>query len=167
MTKTIHTVSTLALILTLAACAPIVRRTPPAGATQAEVTARLGKPNAVYPQADGSRIFEYTGQPMGQFQYMAHIGADGRLLSYEQVLTNEKFAEIQVAHWNKEDVLRHVGHPAEVMRSRLDEGEIWSYRYKDQGVWDSMMNVDFNRRGVVLRVFQSADPLRDERFRGL
>jgi hypothetical protein len=29
------------------------------------------------------------------------------------------------------------------------------------------MNVDFNRRGVVLRVFNSPDPLRDDRFKGL
>jgi hypothetical protein len=167
MTKTIKTTAALALILSLSACAPFIRRTPPVGAPLAEVTARLGKPNAVYQQADGSQIFEYTGQPMGQFQYMAHIGADGRLLSYEQVLTAENFAKIEVGRWNKDDVLRHFGHPAQVVRSRLEEGEIWSYRYKEQGVWDTQMNVDFNRRGVVLRTFNSPDPLLDERFKGL
>jgi hypothetical protein len=98
---------------------------------------------------------------------MAHIGADGRLLSYEQVLTAENFAKIEVGRWNKDEVLRHFGHPAQVVRSRLEEGEIWSYRYKEQGVWDTQMNVDFNRRGVVLRTFNSPDPLLDERFKGL
>jgi hypothetical protein len=167
MTKTINTVTTLALILALSACAPLVRRSPPAGATLAEVTARLGKPDAVYPEPDGGQILEYRGQPMGQFQHMARIKPDGTLLSYEQVLTSENFARIEVDHWNKDDVLRHFGRPAEIVRSRLDEGEIWSYRYKEQGVWDSLMNVDFNRRGVVLRVFNSPDPLRDDRFKGL
>jgi hypothetical protein len=167
MKKTIKTTATLALILTLSACAPLIRRTPSVGAPLAEVTAKLGQPNAVYPDPDGGQVFEYRGQPMGQFQHMARIGADGRLLSYEQVLTSENFAKIQVGRWNKDDVLRHFGRPAEVMRSRLHEGEIWSYRFKEDGVWDSVANVDFNARGMVLRVFNSPDPLLDDRFRGL
>jgi outer membrane protein assembly factor BamE (lipoprotein component of BamABCDE complex) len=167
MTKTINTTTALALFLALSACAPIIRRTPPAGAPLAEVTAKLGKPNAVYQEPDGSQIFEYTGQPMGQFQYMARIKPDGTLLSYEQVLTTENFARIDAGHWTKDEVLRHFGHPAQVMRSRLEEGEIWSYRYKEKGVWDSMMNVDFNQRGVVLRTYNSADPVLDDRFKGL
>jgi hypothetical protein len=167
MTKTIKTTAALALILSLAACAPVIRRTPPVGAPLAEVTAKLGKPNAVYQEADGSQIYEYTGQPMGQFNHMARIRPDGTLLSYEQVLTSENFAKIDVSRWNKDDVLRHFGHPAQVMRSRLEDGEIWSYRYKEKGVWDSLMNVDFNARGVVLRTYNSADPVLDDRFKGL
>jgi hypothetical protein len=167
MTKTIKTTATLALILTLSACAPLIRGTPAAGAPLAEVTAKLGQPNAVYPDPDGGQVLEYRGQPMGQFQHMARIGADGRLLSYEQVLTSENFARIEVGRWNKDDVLRHFGRPAEIMRSRLDEGEIWSYRFKEDGVWNSVANVDFNARGMVLRVYNSPDPLLDDRFRGL
>jgi hypothetical protein len=167
MTKTINTAAALALILSLSACAPVIRRTPPVGAPLAEVTAKLGKPDAVYPEPDGSQIFEYRGQPMGQFQHMARIAPDGRLLSYEQVLTDENFAKIEPNRWSKDEVLRHFGRPAEVVRSRLDEGEIWSYRYKEKGVWDSLMNVDFNGRGVVLRVFRSADPVLDDRFKGV
>jgi len=167
MTKTIKTAGALALILALSACAPMMRRTPTVGMPLAEVTAKLGKPNAVYPDPAGGQVLEYRGQPMGQFQHMARIGADGRLLSYEQVLTTENFARIDVGRWNHDDVLRNFGRPAEVVRSRLDEGEIWSYRYKEKGVWDSLMNVDFNARGTVLRVFNSPDPLLDDRFKGL
>jgi hypothetical protein len=29
------------------------------------------------------------------------------------------------------------------------------------------MNVDFNQRGVVLRTYNSADPVLDDRFKGL
>jgi hypothetical protein len=121
----------------------------------------------VYPDPAGGQVFEYRGQPMGQFQHMARIGADGRLLSYEQVLTAENFARIDINRWNRDDVLRHFGRPAEITRSRLEEGEVWSYRYKEKGVWDSLMNVDFNARGIVLHVFTSPDPLLDDRFKGL
>ena len=167
MTKTLKTAATLALILSLSACAPMIRRTPAVGAPLAEVTARLGKPDAIYPDPAGGQVLEYRGQPMGQFQYMARIGADGKLVSYEQVLTSENFARIEVGRWNRDDVLRNFGRPAEVVRSRLEEGEIWSYRYKEQGVWNSVMNVDFNARGTVLRVFNSPDPLLDDRYKGL
>ena len=167
MTKTLKTAATLALILSLAACAPMVRRTPAVGAPLAEVTAKLGKPDAVYPDPAGGQVLEYRGQPMGQFQHMARIGADGRLISYEQVLTSENFARIEVGRWNRDDVLRNFGRPAEVVRSRLEEGEIWSYRYKEKGVWNSVMNVDLNARGTVLRVFNSPDPLLDDRYKGL
>ena len=167
MTKTLKTAATLALILSLSACAPMIRRTPAVGAPLAEVTAKLGKPDAVYPDPAGGQVLEYRGQPMGQFQHMARIGADGKLISYEQVLTSENFARIEVGRWNRDEVLRNFGRPAEVVRSRLEEGEIWSYRYKEQGVWNSVMNVDFNARGTVLRVFNSPDPLLDDRYKGL
>ena len=166
MTNTIKTVTALALILSLSACAPMIRRTPAVGTPLAEVTSKLGKPDAVYPDPDGGQVLEYRGQPMGQFQHMARIGADGRLLSYDQVLTTENFAQIQAGRWSKDDVLRRFGRPAEVVPSRLEEGEIWSYRYKEKGVWNSMMNVGFNARGMVLRTFNSPDPVLDERFKG-
>ena len=160
-----HTALAAALAFSLGACAPFIRIAPPVGAPLAEVQAKLGQPRAVYRMPDGSQVLEYAGQPMGQFQHMARIGADGRLLSYEQVLTDEHFAAIKTA-WTRDDVLRGFGRPAEVVPSRLEEGEIWSYRYKEKGVWNSQMNVAFNARGAVLRTYTSPDPLLDERFKG-
>jgi hypothetical protein len=166
MTKTIKTVTTLALILALSACAPIVRRAPAPGTPLAEVTARLGQPNAVYPDPDGGQVLEYRGQPMGQFQHMARIDANGRLLSYEQVLTTENFAQVQIGYWNKDDILRHFGRPAEVSRERVNDDEVWSYRYKEKGVWDTLMNFTFTKRGVVRDMANSADPVLDDRNKG-
>ena len=157
----------LALALALSACSPLIRKAPPAGAPLAEVTARLGQPNAVYQDPDGGQVLEYRGQPMGQFQHMARIGADGRLVSYDQVLTSENFARVAVNRWTRDDILRNFGRPAEVSRDRVDDYEVWSYRYKEDGVWNSMMNVYFNQRGVVRRMRNSADLLLDERFKGM
>jgi len=156
----------LALILSLPACAPLAPRGPAVGTPLAEVTARLGRPSAVYADPNGGQVLEYRGQPMGQFQHMARIGPDGRLLSYEQVLTAENFATVDVNRWTKDDILRHFGRPAEVSRDRASDDEVWSYRYKDRGVWNSLMNVHFNRRGIVRSMARSADPQLDERFKG-
>jgi len=157
--------ATALLALALSGCAGL--RAPSAGTPLAEVTARLGKPDAVYPDPSGGQVLEYRGQPMGQFQHMARIGADGRLLSYEQVLTSQNFARIRPGYWNKDAILRNFGRPAEVSQRRLDHDEVWSYRYKQDGVWNSFMNIYFNGRGEVAHTDNTPDPLLDDRSRGL
>jgi outer membrane protein assembly factor BamE (lipoprotein component of BamABCDE complex) len=154
----------LAAALSLSACSTF-SRTPPAGTPLGDVTAKLGKPDAVYPDPAGGQVLEYRGQPMGQFQHMARIGADGRLVSYDQVLTSENFAKVQPARWTQDDVLRNFGRPAEVSRVYAHDYEVWSYRYKEAGVWNSMMNVHFDAQGVVRQMLNGPDPLYDERFR--
>jgi hypothetical protein len=167
MHRSITTIgAALALALTLSACAPLVRWAPPAGTPLEQVTAKLGKPDAVYPDPAGGQVLEYRGQPSGQFQHMARIGADGRLIAYDQVLTSDNFGKIQVNRWTHEDILRNFGKPAEVSRDRVNGFEVWSYRYKEQGIWNSLMNVSFNARGVVVQTQNTPDPILDERYKG-
>ena len=154
-----------ALALALSACAPLFRQPPPVGAPLAEVVARLGQPAASYPLPDGGQVLEYRGQPMGQFQHMARIGADGRLLSFDQVLTSENFAKVKIGQWTKDDILRNYGRPAEVSRVAFHNYEVWSYRYKEAGVWNSMMSVHFDQQGVVQQMLNGPDPMYDDRFR--
>jgi hypothetical protein len=153
------------LALSLSGCAQMFRQPPPAGAPLAQVTAALGQPAAVYPEPGGGQNLEYRGQPMGQFQHMAHIGPDGRLISYEQVLTSENFGKVKVDHWTKDDILRHFGRPAETSAVSYHNYEVWSYRYKEAGVWNSMMHVHFDQQGVVRQMLNGPDPMYDDRFR--
>jgi hypothetical protein len=153
------------LAFSLSACAPLFRHPPPPGAPLPEVTAALGQPAASYPEPDGGQVLEYRGQPMGQFQHMARIGPDGRLVSYEQVLTSENFAKVKVDHWTKDDILRNFGRPAEISRVYFHNYEVWSYRYKEAGVWNSLMSVHFDQQGVVRQMLNGPDPMYDDRFR--
>ena len=162
---TLRTAGMALAALALTACAQLMRTPPPLGTPLAQVTAQLGQPNAAYPEADGGRVLEYRGQPMGQFQYMARIGPDGRLVAYDQVLTSENFAKVKVDHWTKDDILRNFGRPAEVSRVYFHNYEVWSYRYKEAGVWNSMMSVHFDEQGVVRQMLNGPDPMYDERFR--
>jgi len=155
----------LSLSLSLGGCTQLLRQPPPAGAPLAEVQAKLGTPRAVYRLPDGGQVLEYAGQPMGQFQHMATIGADGRLVSYEQVLTSEKFATVKIGRSTKDDILRTFGHPAETSRVAFHNYEVWSYRYKEAGVWNSMMHVHFDEGGIVQQMINGPDPMYDDRFR--
>jgi len=86
------------------------------------------------------------------------FGPDGRLLSYEQVLTMQKFGTIQVDHDNKEDVLRTIGAPSETSYFPRVQREVWSYPYKESGVWNSLMSVYFDNAGIVRKLENGPDP---------
>lgn len=133
-----------------------------AGHTEAEILARYGRPTA-YHQDGNTRLLEYRQGPAGQTTYMARIGPDNRLLSYEQVLTLEKFATIEPDFANKEDVLRTVGTPSEVRYFPLVRLDAWSYPYKEAGVWDSMMTVYLDKSGVVRKLENGPDMRRMNR----
>jgi hypothetical protein len=149
-------------VLLLAGCGTIFRQFPNQGDTAPQVAAKMGQPNAVYPEGGGQEL-EYLTGPMGQETYMAHMGPDGRLASFEQVLTGEKFATIKIDHATKADVLRTIGHPAETSALPLRDFEVWSYRYKESGVWNSMMHVMFDRGGVVRMMQNAPDPMYERR----
>lgn len=165
-TTPFRTAAAVALALSLSACSTF-HRTPTPGTSLADVTARLGKPDAIYPDPKGGQVLEYRGQPMGQFQHMARFNADGRLVSYDQVLTDANFAKIEPGRWMQADVLRNFGRPAETSRARASGFEVWSYRYKQDGIWNSFMNVYFNGRGEVHHTDVTPDPVLDDRSKGL
>lgn len=164
MTPKLIKITTLAAALVLGGCAGLVREFPVPGDSVDTIRAKMGQPQAVYPEG-GGQLLEYTTQPMGQFAWMAHVGPDGRLTAFEQVLTGEEFATIKVDQATKEDVLRTIGHPAEVSGLPLRGLEVWSYRYKESGVWNSMMHVHFDRNGIVRQMLNGPDRMYDDRDR--
>lgn len=133
---------------------------PSPGASEQEVIARAGAPANRY--QDGTQVLlEYPGGYYGQRTFMARIGPDGKLISFEQVRTVEGFARIKLNEADKADVLRIVGTPSETSWLSLPQLEVWSYRYKESEVWNSMMYVHFDRAGIVRRMENGPDPLYD------
>jgi hypothetical protein len=147
----------------LSGCAGVIGGPPPMPGDPVDtVIGKFGRPTAVYPLADGQE-FEYARGPYGQFTYMARFGPDNRLRSFEQVLTGEKFATLKLNSATKDEVLRTIGRPAETSRVHLNNYEVWSYRYKEAGVWNSMMHVHFDQAGIVRMMQNGPDPMYDER----
>jgi hypothetical protein len=143
----------------LTSCAGLIGPALAPGMPESEVVARLGQPTHVYPEGV-SRLLEYQHGPMGQTTDIARIGPDGRLQSFEQVLTLEKFAQIHPNVTRRDDVLRLVGAPSETGVYTLTGLEFWNYPYKESGTWDSMMTVYFDREGIVRRLENGPDPHR-------
>jgi len=118
-------------------------------------------PTAIYPDGAG-QVREHATGPYGQETWMVRLGADGKQLSAEQVLNDARFATVRVGATGKQDMLRTFGRPAETSRVAQQDFEVWSYRYKQGGVWPALMHVHFDRDGIVRMMMNGPDPMYDK-----
>lgn len=152
-----------ALTLSLSACFTPPWQQLPSNASQAEVQAQLGKPKEVYPLAPGVTRWLYPTKPFGEETIAADFDAQGRLLGTTQVLSTQEFNKVEIDKWTKTDVLHHFGEPVETSYFPLMKREVWTYRFKQDDVWFSMMNFYFDPDGVLKTTQISPDPLHEKR----
>lgn len=126
------------------------------GDSEAQVLAARGTPTHRY-RIGNEELLEYMTGPYGQATWMARMGADGRLISFEQVLTEEKFATIEIGSTTREDVLHTIGAPSERTWLRLSRLEVWTYPYRQYDIWDSLMHVHFDHSGIVRKMENTPD----------
>lgn len=150
----------LLVSLFLSGCASMYGPPPEPGTPEQEVVARMGAPANRYKVGDQT-LLEYPGGYYGQQTWMARIGPDGRLIAVEQVRTLEKFGQIRINQSTKQDVLQLVGTPSEASWLGLKQQEVWSYRYRENEVWNSMMHVMFDSANIVRGMENGRDPLYD------
>jgi hypothetical protein len=113
------------------------------GATEAEVIARHGQPTARYQEGE-TTLFEYAGGYWAQYAFFATLDANGRLVKWEQVLTDEKFNALETGKATRTDLLKTIGHPAEITQIYKYNYEVWTYRYKKAFSWDFVMHFMFD-----------------------
>jgi hypothetical protein len=97
----------------------------PGQATEADVRASLGEPDAVHDDGDGGRALEFTRQPMGHTTLMARIGRDGRLRVIDQVLQPAFFERVRPG-MSAAEVRALLGTPMKQ----------WVFERKGEAVWD-------------------------------
>lgn len=135
----------LVLAVQISGCALPAREK--AGALRAEVVARLGPPTAVFALPAGERLL-YSELPAGFAAYNLDFDAIGRLVRNEQVLTQARFENIPVGIWTASDVQRTFGTPLRVERVARFEGDIWTYRFR-QNSDPRLAHMHLDPQGVV------------------
>ena len=70
----------------------------PGETTESEIVAQWGTPENVWMTPQGERVLEYNRQPNGEANYMITIGANGRVATFQNVLTRANFAHIEAVH---------------------------------------------------------------------
>ena len=138
----------LVLAVQISGCALPAREK--AGALRAEVVARLGPPTASFPLPSGERLL-YSELPAGFAAYNLDFDASGRLVRNEQVLTQARFENLPVGVWTTADVQRTFGAPLRVERVARFEGDIWTYRFRQNSDL-RLAHVHLDRQGVVRQV---------------
>ncbi|OWW18541.1 hypothetical protein [Noviherbaspirillum denitrificans] len=140
----------------LAACSTLFPPPVNVGDPESELLTKRGQPTQRY-QDGKDHLLEYALGPWGQKTFMARVGPDGKVISFEQVLTTQKFATIKVGETNKDGVLKTIGGPSETSYLPLRDLEVWSYPYKEAGVWNSIMHVHFDKAGIVRQMLNGPD----------
>lgn len=92
------------------------------------VVQKMGLPTTEYRQEAASRLV-YARGPYGRHTYFIDLGPDGKVLRWEQVLTEENFARV-AAGMGKKQVEALIG--PSFIRTTLgrQRGEVWAYRYE-------------------------------------
>lgn len=137
-----------ALVVQLVGCALPAQEQP--GASRAEVLARLGPPSATFVLAAGERLL-YSELPAGFEAHALDFDTSGRLVRNEQVLTQTRFERIPQGVWTSADVQRGFGAPLRVERVARFEGDIWTYRFRQNSDL-RLAHVHLDRQGVVRQV---------------
>lgn len=148
--------------LVLGACANMADI--PAGTSLAEVTAQFGQPNFSCTHRNGQQRVIWTMQPMGQYAWGANIDNAGNTDQVTSLLTNPNFRKLDQGRWTQEDVHCEFGPPAEIGSVGLPSSsqDVWSYRYKESGAWNSLMHIYFDHyTGEVTRYHSGPDPMYD------
>ncbi len=131
-----------------AGCASFSAITPGASAQQVEKL--VGAPASVWKNADGSEVWEYPQGPLGVETYMVTLGPDRAVREVRQVLSDETISKLHVG-MSRDEVRRLLGKPRDIGFSSLNDEEIWSWRYREWGVRNMELYVQFDRSTGALK----------------
>lgn len=127
------------------------------------VRRKLGPSGAAYALPDGGSRWAYPTSPFGRHTTMVTLDAGGRVLRWEEALTEANFNAL-AAGLTKQQVLERLGPPARVWAVRYHDQTVWTYRYDNTQC--QVFHVGLTPQGVVEDTSYGPDPLcdRDGRF---
>jgi hypothetical protein len=154
MPRTLLALSLAALAASLSGCAGISSVT--SGMDEMQLQSKLGKPETVRKNSDGSETWEYPGGPLGRQTYMVTVGANHAVKNVRQVLDEEYFSQVK-AGMSRDDVRQLLGKPGEISMFPARDEEVWSWRYLRGN--PMFFNVMFDRSAGTVRTTQRLDEI--------
>jgi len=156
--RSLMVVSAAALLL--AGCANPWQRVQ-AGASQNDLMAKLGPPKEIYTLPDGNKRLLWPTRPFGETTTAAVINPAGVVVTIEQALTAENFAQAQIGVWTQQDVQTRFGLPEETGYFGGVKLTVWTYRYMQDNFWYMLYSFYFDDKGILRTTQNMVDPLRD------
>jgi hypothetical protein len=118
------------------------------GDSDVNVADKVGKPDTVWKNPDGSEIWQYPQGYYATQTFIITMGADRRVKEIHQALSEPYFSKIYVG-MSKDDVYRMLGRPREVWIYAARDEEAWTWRYRDTNYM--FFNVLFDRTEGTVR----------------
>ncbi|MBS0392229.1 MAG: outer membrane protein assembly factor BamE [Proteobacteria bacterium] len=138
-------------LLSLAACdEQRIRELEEDVSTEADVRARFGEPERIWPESDGGHTLEYNRQPAGHQNYMITIGPAGKMTALRQVLAPHYFEQVQPG-MPQDAVRRLLGQPAKTTPYALKQETDWDWNWIDPPSRRMIFTATFGPDGRVKR----------------
>ena len=133
----------------------------PGQSTETDVRAQMGAPKET--RADGGdRIWEYPTGPEGFTTYSVRLGADGKVKSVMQLVSEEQLEKIVVGKSTRDDVRRLLGRPAE--ETVYHAGPTWYWRFLRNGTSTGYLIVTFDSAGIATSKIATQDSYPASKF---
>ena len=132
------------------------------GQSEADVARGMGTPTGRYALPGGGTRLEYARGPYGRHTYMIDLDAAGRVAHVEQVLNEANFLRVNPG-MTQSDLLLLLGRPGEVFGVRLENAQVWNWRYPNNDCLWFQATVTLG--GRVLDAGRGIDPRCDARTR--
>lgn len=147
----------LGAVSLLAACA--IPGKVQSGTSESELTQRLGRPaqTHVLPEGAGRRL-EYPQGGLQQLKWMIDLDRSGRVSRVEQVHSTPSFDRLRTGVDTTDSVKLALGEPWLVERYALSGLTGWVYPYVEDGIWNSVMTMMFDSKGLLVRRESGPDP---------
>lgn len=142
----------------LAGCAGFDGRGLVPGESTAQEVETLMGPSADQRQLSGGEsVRYYSRQPYGRMTYAARIGADGKLVSLEQRLTEENLVKLVPGVSRADDVRALFGPPYRTDPFPNLQRDVWTYKMLS-GTFYKDLYVQLSSDGIVREVMMLDDP---------
>ena len=125
--------------------------------TEQDVRKLFGSPQSVREIAGGKGLV-YPMGPEGPYTLLIRIGADGKYIGRENLLTRANFGRLNTG-MKQAEVLAVLGPPGRSQEYKLKNETAWEWRFND-GAETRMFVVMFNADGVVVSTAIEEDPRR-------
>jgi SmpA / OmlA family len=155
------------MVLFFAACVAGcggARSVVPGQSTEADVRAAMGAPRETRVDANGDLIWEYPTGPEGMTNYSVRMGADRKVKSVTQLVTEEQLDKIVVGKTKRDEVRQLLGKPA--LETVYYVGPTWYWRHMKGGTQPGYLVVTFNPDGTVGSKISIIDMPGDRGFGG-
>jgi hypothetical protein len=105
---------------------------------------------------------------MRRLQFLAALtllasGCAGLSGPQNPVATDATFAALRPGVDTQATVAQKLGRPYDTTYLALRDMNVWSYKYRQAGIWYSLMHLHFDRHGVLRESMSGPDPDYEDR----